>query len=594
MKKFILGFNYWPRISNIKMWSRFEIEEIKRDFELMSELGINTIRAFVLDEDCADQLGNLKHECKGKIGRFLEEAERHSIKVLLTLIVGHMSGKNWGIPWDIDNTIYDKIEQTKRFIGDVVNSFKQSKAIMGWILTNEISLVRVPQNDDVFLRWLKELYSYIKGIDDQHVVSVGDNVSPFSHNFLRPENVKGIVDYASPHIYLYDQDPVRHSFQYFMTLEYDQSSRLPVILEEFGFPTSLYSEESHAKFIGLILRGALVYGADGALIWCFSDFPREGDEPYLWEPHELTFGVIRQDGSEKIAAKVVKDFSSKIKDIELSSYKVPKRDSAILVPSWFYRNFQFVYEQNKRWDFARVLNQAFTFARLSNIQVTFAREEDENLSSYKLLIIPSVTRLLTTTWRKLLKVVENGSTIYFSTYTLTHLSATHLWEELFGVIPSNYAGSKGVKVPERIRLDNNIYELGQSNLYTYSFKEKDAKVIGVDDSNNGVIFIAKRGKGNAILSTIPLELISSNNEIMDKRHLSLYNYIGRVANIEQSFPKQDFGVEIQYLEGKGESLIAVLNHTWEDKEYELNVKIKEDMDSCQGVVRAKSGCLMRV
>jgi len=24
------------------------------------------------------------------------------------------------------------------------------------------------------------------------------------------------------------------------------------------------------------------------------------------------------------------------------------------------------------------------------------------------------------------------------------------------------------------------------------------------------------------------------------------------------------------------------------------VKVKEDMDSCQGVVRAKSGCLMRV
>ncbi|QGA55358.1 DUF4434 domain-containing protein [Sulfolobus sp. E5-1-F] len=593
MKRLILGFNYWPRISNIKMWSKFEIEEIRRDFELMSQLGINTIRAFILDEDCADQQGNLKQDCKGKIERFLEEAEKHSIKVLLTLIVGHMSGKNWNIPWDSDNTIYDKIEQTKRFIEDVVNSFKRSNAIMGWVLTNEISLVKVPENDNVFFKWLKELYSYIKGIDDQHVVSVGDNVSPFSHNFLKPENVKGIVDYASPHIYLYDQDPIRHSFQYFMILEYDRSSGLPVILEEFGFPTSLYSEESHAKFIGLILRGALVYGADGALIWCFSDFPRESDEPYLWEPHELTFGVIRQDGSEKIAARVVKDFSSKIKNIELSSYKVHKRDSAILVPSWFYKDFQFVSEQNRRWDFAKVLNQAFTFARLSNIQVTFARE-NENLSNYKLLIIPSITRLLTSTWRKLLEVVENGSTIYFSTYTLTHLSATHLWEELFGVIPNNYAGSKGVRIPERIRLNNDIIDIGQSNLYTYSFKEKDAKVIGVDKDNNGVIFMAKRGKGNSILSTIPLELISSNNEIMNSRYVSLYNYLARVANIEQSFPPQDFGVEIQYLEGKEDSLIAVLNHTWEDKEYRLNVKVKEDIDLCQGVVKAKSGCLMRV
>lgn len=579
------------------MWSRFEIEEIRRDFELMSGLGTNTIRAFILDEDCADQQGNLRQECKSKIEIFLEEANRHSIKVLLTLIVGHMSGKNWSIPWDSENTIYDKVDQTKRFIEDVVKSFKQNNAILGWILTNEISLVRIPQNDNIFLRWLRELYNYIKRIDDQHLISVGDNVSPFSHNFLRPENVKGIVDYASPHIYQYDQDPIRHSIRYFMILEYDRSAGLPVILEEFGFPTAVYSEESHARFIGLILRGALVYGADGALIWCFSDFPREDDEPYLWEPHELTFGIIRQDGSEKMAAKVIKEFSQKTKDIDLSSYKVPRRDSAILVPSWFYRNFQFVPEQDRRWDFARVLNQAFAFARLSNIQVTFVREDDQNLSDYKLLIIPSVTRLLTTTWRKLLKIVENGTSVYFSTYTLTHMSATHLWEELFGVMPNNPAGSRGVKIPERVRLleNNLVLDLGQTNMYTYSFKEKDAKVIGIDENSNiGVAFLAKRGKGNVILSTVPLELISSNYETMKENRISFYNYLAKIANIEQRFPMQNYGVEIQYLEGKGDSLLAVLNHTWEDKEYGLNVGVKEDMDACQGVVRAKSGCLIRV
>ncbi len=595
MENFIIGVNYWPTDSNIKVWSRFNVNEINKDFELMKELGINTIRAFILDEDCSDKEANFKEECKTKLSQFLDIAERNSIKVLLTLIVGHMSGKNWRIPWDEDNSIYDEIQLTKKFITQVVSHFKSHRALLGWVLTNEISLVKIPQSDEQFFTWLKEMYEAIKSIDNQHLISLGDSVSPFSPTFLKPENVKGIVDYASPHIYLYDNDPIRLTMQYFMTLEYDRSSGLPVILEEFGLPTAVYSEESVGRFVGLILRGALVYGAKGALVWCFSDFTREEDEPYLWEPHELTFGIVRKDRSLKRSALELKNFSTR----KLGKYQIPKRIATIMIPTWLYKNFQFVPEQSKRSDFVRALSEAFILARLSNIQVTFSRENDD-LKDYKLIIVPSMTRLLNTTWRRLLKAVENGSTLYFSTAMSLHMSATHLWEEMFGVVPKLEAGSKGVKLPKVIKFENGeeINLGGEVQLLTYSFKEKDASVIGVDEEGIGRVFLARRGKGYVVLSTIPFELISSSRESINRNLLRFYGYLAELTNITQKYVSNVYGVEVQFLEGEKDDLLGVINHSWENKEVNINAKIIEDIDVCvkgETVSLApKSACLMRV
>lgn len=90
------------------MWNKFNLNEIEDDLKLMKDLGINVIRAFILDEDCSDEKGNFTEECKQKLYKFLTMTEKYSIKVLLTFIVGHMSGKNWKIPLDKDSSVYDK------------------------------------------------------------------------------------------------------------------------------------------------------------------------------------------------------------------------------------------------------------------------------------------------------------------------------------------------------------------------------------------------------------------------------------------------------------------------------------------------------
>jgi len=150
----------------------------------------------------------------------------------------------------------------------------------------------------------------------------------------------------------------------------------------------------------------------GALVWCLSDFDAPGDEPYLWEPHELTFGVLRADLSPKPAAEVIRKFSEKLSKVDLSQFKVPERSAAILVPHWFWRDYPFVPEGEYRNDMWRAMGQSFVNSRSAGIQVTFTREEDQ--WPYKLLILPSVPRLLSTTWRRLLRYVEGGGTLDYS------------------------------------------------------------------------------------------------------------------------------------------------------------------------------------
>ena len=37
---FVLGVNYWPRKSAMRMWKDFDLEEIQDDFQRMQELGL--------------------------------------------------------------------------------------------------------------------------------------------------------------------------------------------------------------------------------------------------------------------------------------------------------------------------------------------------------------------------------------------------------------------------------------------------------------------------------------------------------------------------------------------------------------------------
>lgn len=562
------------------MWEEWDSSAIRDELKRMRELGINSFRFFLLAEDFGDEEGRLREEALGKLGEFLRVAEEEGLKAFPTLIVGHMSGKNWPIPWDPEGRVYDKelVSKYVNFVKAVVKRFKGYNSVAGWILTNEITLVKEPRGLKEFRGWLKALYEAVKSEDPRRPVSLGDSTSYLGKLCLKPENVIDYVDLFSPHLYLYDPDPVRHTLTYASVIEYCRSLGKPVLLEEFGYPTSLYGEESHARFIKVILTLALALGAEGAFVWCFSDFVREGDEPYLWEPHELTFGILRKDGSEKPAAKVVKEFA---KVLERAGEARPvSREAAIMVPEHLYRDFPF--HNLPRLDEGRALAEAFVLAKGASMPVTFVREGEE-LKGFKLIIVPSISRLKTTTWRGLLDWVEGGGTLYYSSaryLNSPHMSATHLWEELFGVRPSLRAGSPGLPVeggelklvedlPPLRKGDSFKFEatpaLAVRRIGRYDFELSGARLIATYRGGMGLT-VFEVGEGRALLSPHPLELMLAWHPRPDRvgqGYHRLYSALANLAGLRPLFYCEDPRVEVEYLESGDGYLLALINHSYE-------------------------------
>ena len=98
--KFLLGLNYWPRKLNIRMWRDWDEKAIEEDIKLMKSLGIRAVRFFIKDEDFADEDTNVYTQSIEKLRKFLDILNKNNIAGFATLIVGHMSGKNWRIPMD--------------------------------------------------------------------------------------------------------------------------------------------------------------------------------------------------------------------------------------------------------------------------------------------------------------------------------------------------------------------------------------------------------------------------------------------------------------------------------------------------------------
>jgi len=589
-RNFLLGVNYWPRLTNIRMWRLWDEEAIKGDLDKMRELGLNSLRFFLLAEDFGDEEGDVKREALDKLEAFLAMAEERGLTVFPTLIVGHMSGKNWPIPWDPGCEVYEDAVRDRyvKFVKEVVRRVKKSRAIGGWILSNEITLVREPKSVEAFKRWLKALYEAVKSEDPNRPVSLGDSTSYLSSKLcLKPENVAESVDHFSPHLYLYDLDPVRHTIAYASVIEYCLSLGKPVVLEEFGYPTSLYSEESHARFIKVVLTLAFMLGAKGAFVWCYSDFPREGDEPYLWEPHELTFGLLRANGDEKPAAKAVKEFSEAVE--EVGEVERIEREAAIMVPEHLYKDFPF--HNLPRLDEGKALVESFVLAKGSSIPVTFVREE-EDYGRFKLIIVPSISRLKTVTWRRLMKWVERGGVLYYSNaryLNSPHMSATHMWDELFGVAPGLRAGSPGLPLePGELRIVEDLGPLRRGDIFTFKvatslaarglgvaeYELKDAKLVAVYNSAPSFTRV-RRGDGMTVFSAYPLELMLAwdpmPDRVMGGYHL-LYQVLADLAGLRPQFTCHDPRVEVEYARVDEGYVVAVINHSYEPVEVTITAR----------------------
>jgi len=587
--RFLLGVNYWPRKNALRMWIDWDENSVREDFSIMREIGVRTVRMFIKDEDFADENGEINQHMLDRLRRFLDVAYENKIMVFVTFLVGHMSGKNWRIPWVRFEDLYKphSIEKTMRFVKDIVERFKDHPAVAGWILSNELSLVKRAENRDEALKLLKAFSETIRSIDNNHLISSGD--VPDSYMQETP-NIRDIVDYVGPHLYIFDTDDVRQGFSYGAFIElFRNSGDLPVILEEFGFSTALLSEELQARAVEEVLYTALAHDVSGAFIWCFSDFSLENEPPYEWRPLELRYGLVRYDGSLKPSAEVVKRFSETISSLERLGFHIDfkrRPETSIITPFYVFRDYEFVWYRNGMgfWRVVQPLIISSILLSSAGVDNTMIYELDleKVLNKRKLLVMPSLIVALSTTWRKLLRYVEEGGNLYislskgFGDYIAGYEAATHLWSELMGVENKSRTGTLNIyrgritisfiREFNEIDRDSKIIIDTPTSIYTYYAEPVDADVLAVDASERPVLFRTRRGRGNVYTMLIPIEMILALSDHMNledpyrKSIINLFRSIALESGVEIRYRTSSSQIEVKPFYGKDSDILIIINH----------------------------------
>jgi endo-1,4-beta-mannosidase len=364
-QRFTLGVNYWPRRKAMYWWSDFDAGEVRAEFDLIRDLGLNVVRLFLLWDDFQPEPTSVAPEPLKHLRTVADIAAENGLGLDVTFFTGHMSGPNWAPRWLLGgplpphdwirdivsagqitdrgyrNMFHDDmaLNAARLLLKTVVSTLKDHPGIWMWNLGNEPDLFAWPKSSKDGRAWVREMVGLIKEIDPQHPVTIGLHGDGLHRdNGLRIDQVYAETDVAVMHSYpMYTpwaRKPLDPDFVPFTCAMTAALCGKPVLMEEFGGCTAqpgeashimewtesngrtreqfMASEEDFAEFLRLTLPKLHDSGATGAMVWCFADYV-----PELWNKppcqnavHERFFGLVRPDGSLKPHAQVIKDFAA--------------------------------------------------------------------------------------------------------------------------------------------------------------------------------------------------------------------------------------------------------------------------------------------
>jgi endo-1,4-beta-mannosidase len=322
MERFLLGINYWPRTSAMAMWSRFDLGEIDEDFARIAGLGLDIVRFFLMWSTFQPAPDELDETSLANFVRVLDCAERHGLRTMPTLFCGHMSGVNWLPEWTLD-----RATPNGRFRTLVAGSrARDHAALLAWDLGNEFSNLREPQTPHDAAEWSSRLTDDL--LESSHAGSTGGlhGEDLERDRNIRPSSIARPWTFATMHGYsvysTFARDRTDAEVVPFLFEVAASCAEKRVLFSEFGNPTcpphahgagafACLSEDEMTLYARAVLERLQARGALGAFWWCWADYASDlaATPPFDRAPHELTFGLIRADGTEKPVAQTLASFS---------------------------------------------------------------------------------------------------------------------------------------------------------------------------------------------------------------------------------------------------------------------------------------------
>ncbi len=356
------------------MWERFDLGEIREDFARIAGLGLHAVRFFLMWEAFQPKIDAIDDSALEKLDGVMQALSDAKLRAMPTFFTGHMSGVNWIPRWALDSQAphgrfrtYASGKESPFGIGDfyrgglldaqrlqartIGQRYRDHPALLAWDLGNEFSNMREPNSPQEAAEWSAALTNDLletSGVGATGGIH-GEDLSRDRH--IRPSSIAERWEFVTMHGYPVYSGFARHRTDpdvvpYLAQLTQSCSGK-PVLFSELGAPTcppdkmspydreplpgddvqrpvhppancasyACLSEAETADYAYAVLDRLQQRGALGGFWWCWADYDPALAElpPFDRAKHEMRFGIIRSDASEKPVALTLKRFAAEMR-----------------------------------------------------------------------------------------------------------------------------------------------------------------------------------------------------------------------------------------------------------------------------------------
>ena len=338
-------------------WERFDLGEIREDAARIAELGLDVVRFFLLWEAFQPSRQRVDTTALGRFERVMTAFGDCGLRAMPTLFCGHMSGVNWLPRWVLDSatphgrfrTISDGnvslygagdiyadprlLEAQVLFAREAARSVRDHPALYAWDLGNEFSNVREPASPGDAAAWSLRLSETLRDVSNVPVTGGMHGEDLERDRGIRPSSIALPWAFATMHGYSvyspFSRGRLDTNVVPFLSQVQESCSGKRVLFSEYGNPTcpsngamqsggfECLSEEEMPEYAYAVAGRLHARGALGAFWWCWADYDRTLAQmpPFDLAPHELTFGIVRSDGSYKPVAETLAGLAAEKRDV---------------------------------------------------------------------------------------------------------------------------------------------------------------------------------------------------------------------------------------------------------------------------------------
>lgn len=573
--RLVVGVNYWGSKAGVRMWRAENWDEasIEKDVAALAESGVEMMRVFPTwdafqpleqekkfagipgmymkeggDRPVYDPLW-LDEDAMARFGKFCDIAERHKVRLEVSLITGWMSGRLF-VPRMVErlNLVTDPeaIMWEGRFARAFVRRMKHHPAIVAWDLGNECNCMGKVESSAQAWNWLNTISSAVRMEDPSRPVVSGMHAQTSNgHGRIRQDDscwnlqMQGeLLDVLTPHPYPapWRVDANRGPFNSFRNalhpvsqcLFYSGVSGKPSFVQEVGsFGPTVAPDRVAAKGMRQQMFVCWQHGVGAYLWWCAFEQMGLGYPPFSLNAMERELGILRADGGRtpKPQAGAIRDFRAFRDRLPFDRLPPCRTDAVCLV--------------SEREEFYHQAFGALMLAKEAGFDLEFAPAESRDIPDVDFYILPSGTAWETwaqETWEALIERVRRGATLLVSRGGNAGYSR---WTECTGLEQTLYRRARTVAFEFEGR------KMSVRDDFTAEQKPVDCEVAAADSTGSAVVAAKKLGEGQVIAVNIALEkctVTSAENAVdgdFSNELWRIYAFAARSAGVKRLVEKDD-------------------------------------------------------